>query len=319
MPWFNVDDSAHSHPKMIKAGNAAVGLWMRCGSYVAQHLTDGIVPGLVAAMYGTAPQIKKLTAVGLWHATGHDCPSCPQPPAGDYCMHDYARNGNPTRAEVERRRAKAADKKRKQRASGGAGDDPGRPPRNPSLFDDDPQTDREGIDDDSDSFSPPDSDEYAGQRGMSPGDSPGTSRARDPLQSTPLPKRGVAERENGAGSSGRAPEPAHSLIPNDWAPSEEDVAAAQLARSDAGREQLTQQQLVAVTRKFVRRQLDDRRRAAAWGGRWQQWAENERTESGVVVPFDPGAHAHGRGREQQTKGQQQREGLARLMQQTGEV
>lgn len=32
MPWFVVDDSAHSHPKFIKAGNAAVGLWMRCGS-----------------------------------------------------------------------------------------------------------------------------------------------------------------------------------------------------------------------------------------------------------------------------------------------
>ena len=35
MPWFIVDDSAHSHPKLIKAGNSAVGLWMRCGSYAA--------------------------------------------------------------------------------------------------------------------------------------------------------------------------------------------------------------------------------------------------------------------------------------------
>ncbi|MGW7248845.1 hypothetical protein [Streptomyces decoyicus] len=315
MPWFNVDDSAHSHPKMIKAGNAAVGLWMRCGSYVAQHLTDGIVPGLLAEMYGTAPQIKKLMAVGLWHAIGHDCLSCPQPPAGDYYMHDYTRNGNPLRAEVEQRRAKAAEKKRKQRAGGGPG---GRPPRNPSLFDDDPETNHEGIDDDSGSFPPSDSDEYAGQEDLSPGDSAGTSRARVPLHSAPLPKRGVAERENGAGRSERAPEPALSLISADWQPSEEDVAAAQLARSDAGREQLTQQQIDAVTRKFVRRQLDDQRTAAAWGGRWQQWAENERTEpaGGVVVAFD--AHAHGRGPSAQTKGQQQREGLARLMQQTGE-
>lgn len=118
MPWFNVDDKAHSHPKMIKAGNAAVGLWLRCGSYVAQHLTDGVVPGLVADMYGTTPQISKLVKVGLWHPHGHICPSCPQPAEGDYYMHDYhdRTNGNPLRAEVEQRRSAP-----RRRSAGSAG------------------------------------------------------------------------------------------------------------------------------------------------------------------------------------------------------
>ncbi|MFJ3587500.1 hypothetical protein ACIQUY_29410 [Streptomyces sp. NPDC090231] len=310
MPFFVVDDGAHSHPKMMRATNAAVGLWVRVGSYVAQHLTDGHVPGVVAKSYGSAPQVKKLLAVGLWHEHGHDCPRCPPVRTGDYYMHDYRESGNPSRAEVLARRKRAADKKAKQRAAQSGSN----PPENPSLFDHDSSPDREGFDDDSRSNHEPDSDEFTGHGDVSPGDSPGTSRARTPLHSTPLRKEGAEERENRAGSGARASEPALSLISADWEPSTEDVRAAQLAREDAGRLPLTEQQLAALTRKFVRRQLDDSSRAATWGGRWQQWAESERTEDrtagGVVVPF-AGA--------QPTKGQQQRAGLARLLQQTGEV
>lgn len=276
MPWFNVDDSAHGHPKIIRAGNAAFGLWARCGSYVAQHLTDGIVPGPVAEMYGSAPQIKKLVSVGLWHASGHGCASCPQPGPGDFYMHDYTSNGNPMRAEVLAKRARAAEKKRRQREefeARNARRSPRRqppPPDGPSLFDDDPG-----------SFPTPDFREDAGQDDVSRGDSP-------------------------APSPGTAPRP----IPADWTPSHDDVQAAQIARSDADRDPLTTEQLDLVTRKFVRRQLDDRRTAASWGGRWRQWAENERTDDGaaggVVVQF---------GQQSKTKGQQQREGLARLLQQ----
>ncbi|ALF00187.1 conserved hypothetical protein [Streptomyces sp. SPB78] len=258
MPWFVIDDSAHTHPKIVAASNAALGLWMRCGSYVAQHLTDGIVPGAVARMYGSKTQIAKLVAAGLWHERGHDCPHerCAQPAPGDYAVHDYLEY-NPTRAQVQGRKEREAEKKRRQRAGGAGGDGgPGGGPRQPRLDE--------------------------------------------------------APAGNGGGSHNPPPRP----IPADWQPSETDVRAAQLARADAGREQLTGQQLAAVTRKFVQRQLDDRTCAVAWGGRWQQWAENERTDpppgaGGVVVPF---------GAVQQTKGQQQRAGLARLFeQQTGEV
>jgi hypothetical protein len=107
--------------------------------------------------------------------------------------------------------------------------------------------------------------------------------------------------------------PPQTTIPADWAPSTDDIRAAQLARAEAGRPQLTADQVDALTRKFVRRMLDDQTRAAAWGGRWRQWAETERPETtpagGVVVQHPA-----------MTRGQQQRAGLDRLrarMQQGG--
>ncbi|MEU9065854.1 hypothetical protein AB0D60_03020 [Streptomyces sp. NPDC048306] len=120
MPWFVVDDSAHMHPKLLAATNAGLGLWLRCGSYAAQHLTDGIVPGVIAKMYGTPGQIKKLVAAGLWHEHGHTCPhtKCQQPAPGDYYMHDYLDPYNPSRAEVENRRRREAEKKARYRARG---------------------------------------------------------------------------------------------------------------------------------------------------------------------------------------------------------
>lgn len=81
MAWFKIDDSSHMHPKIVKAGNAALGLWVRAGAYSAQHLTEGTVPAVVARQYGTAPQARKLVTVGLWHEHGHTCPRCPQPPS----------------------------------------------------------------------------------------------------------------------------------------------------------------------------------------------------------------------------------------------
>jgi hypothetical protein len=117
MPWFRIDDKAHSHPKLIKAGNAALGLWLRCGSYAAQHLTDGIVPGVVAELYGTKPQAAKLVKAGLWHEHGHDCPrGCPDPAPGDYAFHDFLEDGrNTSRARVEEERKKARDRQTKHR------------------------------------------------------------------------------------------------------------------------------------------------------------------------------------------------------------
>ncbi|MEV5673484.1 mucin-2 [Streptomyces sp. NPDC052503] len=114
MAWLKVDDTSHAHPKFLRAGNAAIGLWVRAGAYVAQHLTEGVIPGVVAQLYGTAPQVRKLVAAGLWHAHGHDCTVCPQPPAGDYVMHDYLIY-NPTRGKVEDERAAAADRQKRAR------------------------------------------------------------------------------------------------------------------------------------------------------------------------------------------------------------
>lgn len=120
MPHFAVDESAHAHRKVMRAGNAAFGLWTRFGSYACDYLTDGIIPAEIADAYGTAPQLKKLTALGMLHGAGHQCARCPQPEPGDYVLHDYL-GPNASRAEIEKRREKAAEKKRQQRAAAESG------------------------------------------------------------------------------------------------------------------------------------------------------------------------------------------------------
>jgi len=69
MPWLKVDDSLHSHPKVLAAGTTALGLWVRCGSWAAQHLTDGHVPDAVAMLYGNRAQAAALVSAGMWTVT----------------------------------------------------------------------------------------------------------------------------------------------------------------------------------------------------------------------------------------------------------
>jgi hypothetical protein len=92
MPWFKVDDAFHAHPKAIAAGTAALGLWVRCGSWSAQQLTDGFVPAAVANLYGTRACARALVAAGLWLEAD-----------GGYQFHDWA-DKNPLREDVEANR-----------------------------------------------------------------------------------------------------------------------------------------------------------------------------------------------------------------------
>jgi len=64
--WFKVDDHLATHSKVVAAGNAAMGLWVRAGSWSSQHLTNGHVPAHVVAMLGTPGQAKALVSAGLW-------------------------------------------------------------------------------------------------------------------------------------------------------------------------------------------------------------------------------------------------------------
>lgn len=121
MTWFKIDDSAHSHPKFIRAGNAALGLWLRCGAYSAQHLLEGHVPGFIAKSFGSPAQAQKLIKVGLWHGAEHDCTRCPQPADGDYIIHDFFEGGrNSTRVQVETARQAAADRQARARVRASA-------------------------------------------------------------------------------------------------------------------------------------------------------------------------------------------------------
>lgn len=105
MPWFRLDDSFHSHPKVIAAGNEAIGLYVRCGTHAAQHLTDGFVARETVALYGGGDLASKLVSARLWHRA-----------RGGWTIHDYLKY-NPSREQVERERKAAAERQRRYRSA----------------------------------------------------------------------------------------------------------------------------------------------------------------------------------------------------------
>lgn len=110
MTWFKVDDTLAFHAKAIAAGNAAMGLWVRAGSWSAQQLTDGFIPAHVAAALGTPEEAAALVQVSLWDM-------------GDtgFQFHQWTdADRQPLREDVERRREAWRQKKRAQRARNGA-------------------------------------------------------------------------------------------------------------------------------------------------------------------------------------------------------
>lgn len=105
MPWFKLDDSFHQHPKVVVAGNAAVGLWIRCATYSAQYLTDGYIPNHIVHSYGKAREVGSLVDVHLWVPTD-----------GGMLIPDYL-DYNPSKADVDLARKRDAERKRRGRES----------------------------------------------------------------------------------------------------------------------------------------------------------------------------------------------------------
>lgn len=105
MTWFRVDDVLTFHPRVLEAGNAAIGLWVRAGAWSMSHLTDGFIPRQIARQIGSAAEVKRLVAAGLWHEV-----------EGGYQFHAWATNGDgtprqPTREQVEAKRRKDRERK----------------------------------------------------------------------------------------------------------------------------------------------------------------------------------------------------------------
>lgn len=103
MTWFKVDDSLFAHPKVIRAGYAAMGLWVLAGAWAAQRLADGFVPDdmvdwLVPDVGHTLAD--QLVAAGLWE---------PAKTSGvtGYQFHDWA-TYQPAAAEVRAERQQRA-------------------------------------------------------------------------------------------------------------------------------------------------------------------------------------------------------------------
>jgi hypothetical protein len=103
MPWFHVDDDAADHRKVIAAGNAAFGAWVRMGAWASKNLTDGFVPRSQARHYASPAQLTRLLKVTLLESCN-----------GGYLIHDY-NDANPTHAKIRADRAAAAQRKRRQR------------------------------------------------------------------------------------------------------------------------------------------------------------------------------------------------------------
>lgn len=103
MPWFKLDDSFDSHPKVIAAGNEAAGLYVRCGTYCARHLTDGFVPEHVALLYGSRELADTLVRTKLWRRV-----------RGGWRMPDYLAY-NPSAQTVDKERAAKAERQRRWR------------------------------------------------------------------------------------------------------------------------------------------------------------------------------------------------------------
>ena len=101
MTWFKIDDKFHAHPKVIAAGNAAIGLWTRCGAWSADQRQEGFVPEQIARMYGTKAEIDRLTRCRMWY-----------PEDGGYVLRDWLEY-NPSNEQIEATRAKRSRAGRK--------------------------------------------------------------------------------------------------------------------------------------------------------------------------------------------------------------
>lgn len=70
MALLKIDSRAFSHPKVMRAGNAAVGLWMRLACWaVSEHPGDWQIPKHLARSYSTPTQLHRMIASGLATAT----------------------------------------------------------------------------------------------------------------------------------------------------------------------------------------------------------------------------------------------------------
>ena len=130
MTWAKLSDNFHSHPKTLRMGLEANGLYARAISYAACHLTDGFVPREWVATQAPAKVIQRLLDVGAL-----------EPLDDGYVIVDFLQY-NPSKAEVAEKRRVTRERVTRYRSrtnvvSNGA-PDPTRPvpvPELPSIDD----------------------------------------------------------------------------------------------------------------------------------------------------------------------------------------
>lgn len=104
MPWFKVDDNFCFHPKAMAAGNAALGLWVRAGSWCGANLTGGALPRhMIGTLGAQARDARRLVSAGLWSETDEG-----------YQFNSWDEY-QPTKAQVEAERAATRERQRRFR------------------------------------------------------------------------------------------------------------------------------------------------------------------------------------------------------------
>jgi len=119
MTWFKVDDSFHSHPKVLATEPAALGLWVVAGSWCGDNLSNGFVPlhVLPRLLPDAATLAETLVAAGLWKRA-----------RGGYQFHQWL-EWQPSREKVEAERKANAERQarwRENQKNGKPGKDPSR-------------------------------------------------------------------------------------------------------------------------------------------------------------------------------------------------
>lgn len=112
MPWGRLDDKFWSHPKVLAAGNEAIGVFARLVSYCCDQGTEGVVSEHIAWMVGGKDMLTavgKLVDVGLLEVA----------PGGGWRVHDFG-EWNPTATAAAKRREELSQKRREAGKKGAA-------------------------------------------------------------------------------------------------------------------------------------------------------------------------------------------------------
>lgn len=122
MPFFQVDDDFWSNRKVVAMideegfarASQALTLWTLAGSRGQKGGYDGVVTLAQGARLTTDRAATKRAAAllvkhGLWHAPGHECAKCPQPPDDAWVFHDWYQFGYATGEAVRVKNEKAKE------------------------------------------------------------------------------------------------------------------------------------------------------------------------------------------------------------------
>lgn len=288
MPWFALDDGFDTHPKVRKAGNAAIGLFVRLGVHATKHLTEGHLDGVTVRDYGTPATIRKLITVGMLHEPGHGCPRCPQPADDGYVIHDYL-DYNKSRAQIEA--AREAARKRQNRGRETAR-------RNRNGRDSDAILDENSRENDA-SFAPNSrenaprfEDGTAGHGDLSWRD---THEGATGVPSPPLPSHNYDVADVGEGSTGSRPAELDHLAPT---PIEVDgFTVTDVMRAWALRTFGPAFDIDHSTQQFVSHYRSTGARRKSWPDAWQKWirddarrASERRPQQGAFLVPLPGGN-----------------------------